>query len=322
MATYKNIIGFGIQYLASDPTNPIEGQVWFNSSSKALKGFGVLGAGTWASGGAMNTARQQATASGTQTAGIAVGGGTVNVEQYNGSSWTEVANLNVAQSRSSISAQAPNASTLNFGGTPDSDKTESWNNSSWTEVANLNSGRKGAAGFGESNTSAGNAGGELATICELYNGSSWTEVNNPATARRYLGGLGTVTAALIVGGDTDVPSFPGGRNTARVESWNGTSWTEIADINSARVYVGTAGIQTSAIVFGGSPGSPYLRLTEAWNGSSWTEVADLATGRRAWSSGAGSSSSAIAAGGEGPSSSITTTEEWNLAVDTKTFTVS
>ena len=322
MATYKNINGFPIQYLESDPTNPIVGQVWFNSTTKTLKGHGILGAGSWASGGNLNTARQQATAAGTQDAGIAVGGGTVNVEQYNGSAWTEVANLSVAQSRSAISAQSPNANTLNFGGTPDSDKTESWDNSSWTEVANLNAGRIGAGGFGVSNTSAGMAGGQLTTATELYNGSSWTEVNNLNAARRYLGGLGTVTAALVVAGDTDNPSFPGGRNTANVESWNGTSWTEIANVNTGRVYVGTAGIQTSAIVFGGSPGTPYLTITEAWNGTSWTEVADLATGRRAWSSGAGSSSAAIAAGGEGPVGAITTTEEWNLSLNTVSFDVS
>ena len=46
MTTFKNINGFQIQYLASDPTNPIEGQVWFNSTSKALKGFGIQGANT------------------------------------------------------------------------------------------------------------------------------------------------------------------------------------------------------------------------------------------------------------------------------------
>jgi hypothetical protein len=33
MANYKNIKGFSIQYLDSDPPNPIEGQIWFNSTS-------------------------------------------------------------------------------------------------------------------------------------------------------------------------------------------------------------------------------------------------------------------------------------------------
>jgi len=301
------------------------GQVYYNSGSNAFKVTQtVFGAGSWASGGDMNEARAQSTGAGTQDAGIVAGGtGSVNTEQYNGTAWTEVANLNVGVTSASISAHSPNASTLNFGGSPDTDKTESWDNSSWTEVANLNSGRLGGAGFGVSNTSAGMAGGELTTNTELYDGSSWTEVNNLNSARRYVGGLGTVTAALVVAGDTDNNSFPGGRYTAFVESWNGTSWTEIANINVGRAYVGTSGIQTDAIVFGGAPPTTYLATTEAWNGSSWTEVADMAQGRRAWSSGAGSASAAIAAGGEGPSSVLAVTEEWNLSetITNKTITV-
>jgi hypothetical protein len=38
MADYKNIKGFNIQYLDSDPPNPIEGQMWFNSTTQTLKG--------------------------------------------------------------------------------------------------------------------------------------------------------------------------------------------------------------------------------------------------------------------------------------------
>jgi hypothetical protein len=59
MADYKNIKGFNIQYLDSDPPNPIEGQMWFNSTTQTLKGAEVGGvpAGTWASGGNLNTGR-------------------------------------------------------------------------------------------------------------------------------------------------------------------------------------------------------------------------------------------------------------------------
>jgi hypothetical protein len=44
MAEYKGIKGFNIQYLDSDPPNPIEGQMWFNSTSQTLKGAEVGGA--------------------------------------------------------------------------------------------------------------------------------------------------------------------------------------------------------------------------------------------------------------------------------------
>jgi hypothetical protein len=57
MADYKNIKGFNIQYLDSDPPNPIEGQMWFNSTTQTLKGAEAGGApiGTWSSGGTLNS---------------------------------------------------------------------------------------------------------------------------------------------------------------------------------------------------------------------------------------------------------------------------
>jgi len=39
MATYITIKGIQIQSLASDPANPVEGQVWYNSTSATLKGY-------------------------------------------------------------------------------------------------------------------------------------------------------------------------------------------------------------------------------------------------------------------------------------------
>ena len=340
MTAFKTIKGVPVKTISGDRAGAsFEGQLYYDSDGVGIFKFvGALGAvstGSWASGGNLGTARQQATAAGTQDAAIAVGGGTVtgttgNVEQYNGSSWTEVSNLNVQKTRSGISSNSPNASTINFGGvSPSASITataESWDNSSWTEVGDLNAAILGSAGFGVSNASAGSAGGQnpagnMSVNNEIWNGSSWTEVNNLNSARRYLGGLGTVTAALVVGGDTDNDSFPGGRYTAFVESYNGTSWTEIANLNAGRAYVGTAGIQTDAIVFGGSPPG-YLVSTEAWNGTAWTEVNNLATGRRAWSSGTGTSLAALSAGGGGTSSTLANTEEWTVTNAVKTIDLS
>jgi hypothetical protein len=38
MATYKNINGTNIPIRASDPTNPILGEIWYNTTSNTLKG--------------------------------------------------------------------------------------------------------------------------------------------------------------------------------------------------------------------------------------------------------------------------------------------
>jgi len=37
MATYRQIKGYKVQNLASDPGSPLEGQVWYNSTTGVLK---------------------------------------------------------------------------------------------------------------------------------------------------------------------------------------------------------------------------------------------------------------------------------------------
>ena len=39
MATYITIRGILIETIAGDPANPVEGQVWYNSTSTTLKGY-------------------------------------------------------------------------------------------------------------------------------------------------------------------------------------------------------------------------------------------------------------------------------------------
>ncbi len=48
---------------------------------------------------------------------------------------------------------------------------------------------------------------------------------------------------------------------ANTETWNGSAWTEIADVNTAKYYLGCAGADnTSLIKFGGT--SPVTAATE------------------------------------------------------------
>jgi hypothetical protein len=74
MATYKGIQGFTIQNLSADPSNPIEGQVWYNSTSNVWKVEEATTAGAWATGNNLNTARFGLAGAGTQTAALAFGG--------------------------------------------------------------------------------------------------------------------------------------------------------------------------------------------------------------------------------------------------------
>jgi hypothetical protein len=92
MATYKGIQGFTIQNLSADPSNPIEGQVWYNSTSNVWKVEELTTAGAWATGNNMNTARFALAGAGIQTEALAFGGydGTYkdSTEEYDGTSWT------------------------------------------------------------------------------------------------------------------------------------------------------------------------------------------------------------------------------------------
>jgi hypothetical protein len=67
MATYKGIQGFTIQNLSADPSNPIEGQMWYNSTSNVWKVEEATTVGAWATGNNMNTARRFLAGTGTQT---------------------------------------------------------------------------------------------------------------------------------------------------------------------------------------------------------------------------------------------------------------
>ena len=82
----------------------------------------------------------------------------------------------------------------------------------------------------------------------------------------------TYTSALYYGGER--PSY-----TGATESWNGSAWTEVNDLNTARAFVGGSGADNTsqiAVAIGfSSPPSTYHAQTETWNGSSWTEVNDL-----------------------------------------------
>ena len=326
MTTYKDIHGTKVEVRTDDPANPVNGQVWYNSGT--LKGFKLNPAGSWSTGGNTNQARYVPGGGGSQTAAIHFGGAKTPgpasqalTELYNGTSWTEVNDLNTARERISSAANSQTAA-LGSGGTvypgaSDQDVTESWNGTSWTEVGDLNTTGTGQFGFGTS-TAAINAGGGSPpdmNKCELWNGSAWTEVNNLQQGRKdnESGGAGTSTAGIIAGGNN-------GSNYDNAEYWNGTAWTEVNDLNTARTGFAVSGGQPAALVMGGSPNTA---KTEEWNGTSWSEVNDIpATKRNHGGSKVTGSTSALIFGGY-ITAQVATTFEWSAPTETTvSFTVS
>jgi hypothetical protein len=330
MATYYGTYGQKVQYLASDPSDPQIGQVWYNSTSAVLKVRQLATVNAWASGGNLNTKRQSAQngAVGTQNASIEAGGlnpaasptSVTNFELYNGTAWTNSPQSLPSVRTAGCSFGSQTAAVLAGGdnGPAFINTTVIWNGSAWSPSGNMNTTRGASiAGYGTQTAGLG-AGGYNASptadsvATESFNGTSWTTVNSLNTARRGAAGAGIQTAALYFGGSNDPDA---------TESWNGTSWTTVANLNTGRGGLGGMGTQASAVAFGGSP---YTGATELWSGSAWTTNPNsMATGRQGLSQG-GTQTAGLAIGGRGtPGDAVTTTEEWiGIEAQTKTVTVS
>ena len=330
MTTYKEIRGTQIEAVATDPSNPVEGQVWYNTTSNVLKGQAATTTGAWATGNNVNTARNKVMLSGagTQDAALMAGGLTPTVtgatELYNGTNWTEVNDLTTARQSGGCTGTA-NTAAIVFAGY-DSNftaKTETWNGTNWTEVNDVNSLRTVLGAAGTSTSALGYGGNPpgsppFSALTELWNGTNWTEVNDLNQARFQVYGTGaTGTAALCIGGE--VPP-----QTAATESWNGTNWTEVNDLNAAKSTGAASGEYTDALIFGGNPtpGTSGVQ-TESWNGTNWTSEANLNTGRRELGGAGATAGASIGFGGETPGGSLTAaTEEFTGAGAgvTRTFT--
>ena len=220
-------------------------------------------------GNNLNDGRYNSIGLGTSTAAFNVAGvpttnpapQSVAVESWNGSSWTEIAEVNTGRSALSAAGNSTTSSALVFAGETATAKvaiTESWDGSSWSEVADMNTARKQAGGFGTS-TSAIVAGGYISTnsnAVESWDGTSWTEVAE-CTAKDNMGECG-VSGVLgqIFGGSPFV---------AVTQQWNGTSWTEVADLSTARDQLaGTGNSTITALAAGGRTPGGAVANTEEW----------------------------------------------------------
>jgi hypothetical protein len=299
---------------AADYSDAIVGQMYYNSTSGQFKTVNDGGApiGTWSSVANMNTARGRLGGFGSATAAIGAGGvlppnGVSNsVESWNGTAWTEVAEINTSRQTSHFQFGTSTNGIMAGGattgpGTPTLAVVEEWNGSAWTEVGDLNKNKANGAASGTYTAGVIFGGftfpGAPPTFAilgetETWNGSAWTEVNDMNTAR-------DTNAAAIGGPSTATITF--GRANATpdsiVESWDGTNWTEVGDLNEGRESPGGAGTQTAAMAFGGTPNAA---LNEIWNGTSWTEANDLGTGRSQHGNAGTSNTSALAFGGANP----------------------
>jgi hypothetical protein len=175
---------------------------------------------------------------------------------------------------------------------------------------NMNTGRQLLGSAGTATAALGFGGSPYTGATESYNGSAWTTVPGTLnTPRGYIAGCGTQTAALgATGYGPGAGSFP-----ASAETYNGTSWTSISPVTTGRALPGISGIQTAALIFGGSsPFSTIRVISESWNGTSWTSAPSINTARfRIGSS--GTQTAALGFGGSpgSPPYNTTATESYN-----------
>jgi hypothetical protein len=101
MSTYKKEVGTSVINYAGDYPGAADGQLWYDSTNTNFKYSYGATTSAWSTGGDLNTARYGLAGAGTQTAALGFGGQNPPVvalqNLYNGSSWTEVNDLNTAR---------------------------------------------------------------------------------------------------------------------------------------------------------------------------------------------------------------------------------
>jgi len=239
---------------------------------------------SWTAGGAFPSAVSASAGAGTQTAALSIGGSpgqrTINFK-YDGSSWTALNSLNTG--RGNTQSGGDSALAVVMGGYAPSvtTATETWDGTNWTTSSATLATAKTQMGGGPvgSSTASFGAGGYTApgitATTEEWNrsinvitGGAFSSMSNLNTARWGLGGAGTKSAAIVFGGRNP----PVGQDLALSEQYNGTSWSEGPDLNTAtRVCGRGTGTSTAALKHGGHSGSPSSpnKTAEEYNGSSW-----------------------------------------------------
>jgi hypothetical protein len=321
MSTYKAIHGNNIPIRSADPSDPIRGEVWYNSTSKELKVLGFNTNGAWSTGGTMNTARGgfYGGAGASKDDGLIGGTNPTAVEQYDGTSWTTKSSPGSSATQRTwwgdSSSAAAQVSGLIW---PTIQQiTEEWDGSSWTSgggfpTAIYTGGATGSlndAIYWQGFTSPGAESNFSAT----YNGTSWTNAPNVPESSAYSpSGFGTGAAAVGFSGYGS-PTQP----TTAFE-WNDTTWSTTNPVNSKGQYGGGFGTQTAGVKCGGGqpPSAPNApNSTETYDGTCFTVNPNQLTNLRGSgaSNGVADTSGLYSGGGASPLQD--TTEEWSGAGD-------
>jgi len=320
MTTFKQIRGNLIKSTSTDPANPQEGQIWYNSTSQVLKGEEFLEA--WASGGNLPAPVSANQGAGTQTAALSISGqptapgtaATTATNEYDGSAWTAGGSLaaGAASYGGASATKGSQTASLYWGGynptpPPAGYRTtvSSYDGSSWTAQSPFPgfSTMGYSSGAGTENAALGMGGYLVTNTYEsdaIYN---WTAGGALPQARYATAAGGPQTAAISAGGYGGSPVVI--QNNA--DTYDGSSWTAISvtPITYAQRN-GCFGTDSSDFVVAG--GTPNRADTIAWDGISWSTKTSLSTARQGGSGSGASGSIGLISGGQNPSFTNVTEE--------------
>ena len=141
---------------------------------------------------------------------------------------------------------------------------------------------------------------------------TWATGGVLTTARKGIAGFGQAIPTAVAAAGSSVP---GNANQTATEKYDGTSWTNSGNLNTARGWIGHGqGTQTAGLVAGGWIEPPGVTTSsEEFDGSTWTaSPGNINTGRE-WPGAAGTQTAGMIVGGDYPSApgAVKNTEEYN-----------
>jgi len=326
MANYKDLHGFEIKHRSSDPSNPIEGEIWYNTTSSTLKVAPLIGA--MSSSGNYPIAVYSHAGAGTQTAALGTGGlspgttATNTAAAYDGSTWTAITNS--PASKGSMYGSGTQTAAIFATGSPQPfAESYTWDGSSWADGPDVNSTRSGCQGGGTT-TAAVIYGGEGPGFpqqkTEEFDGSSWAHGEDTPANTSMHGACGTQTAGFIAGGQ------PNPATSERSMFYDGTNYSSGPNLpDGYQLGDGMWGTQTAAMAARayvyGPPNTETNHILE-YDGTSWSRlsatcaqtIAAAACGKF------GTSTAGVVFGGQPPHSQAT--EEWNRVATVRSVDVS
>ena len=214
----------------------------------------------------------QTSGGGSQTAAwmcVGTPGDTTSGEEWDGTNWADANSC--SRGNAQRAGSGPQTAAIMMGSEPATNDVESYDGTTWTEVADTPIAHRGSECVGPNTASKLLCGHNTATPAQTaetfdFNGSSFTAAPDTNTVRFEFGSLGlTQDACMCLGGTIDAS---GTTRTANAEEFDGTSWTEVANLEDVSAQGDGAGTSAAGIMIHGYlgpyPGGASPVSTEEW----------------------------------------------------------